>query len=151
MSEPPYVEMVNAGLEHTIPVVHRMGVRAAEVRRGYAAMTVPMEGNGNHFGVMYAGVLFTVAEVLGGALALSTFDASAYYPLVKDLQIAFKKPVTTDVRAVATLTDEEIAGITARAEATGKAEFPLEAVVTDANDVIVATTKGIYQLRAHQR
>ncbi|WP_024800508.1 YiiD C-terminal domain-containing protein [Nocardia sp. BMG51109] len=146
---PAFADMMNGALQATIPIAHTMGVRALEVRPGFAATTVPIEGNGNHFGVMYAGVLFTVAEILGGAIPLATFDASKYYPLVKDLQIFFRKPAKTDVRAEASLPDEEIARITAAAEADGKAEFTLNATVTDADGVVVAETAGLYQLRTH--
>ncbi|MFC9999310.1 PaaI family thioesterase [Nocardia sp. NPDC127526] len=146
---PPLHEIINGAMEATIPVVHNMGVKATEVRPGYAATTVPAEGNGNHFGVMYAGVLFTVAEVLGGALAIASFDTAKFFPLVKDLHIYFRKPAATDVKAEATLTPEEIARIAAEAEEKGKSDFTLKAVVTDANGVVVAETEGLYQLRAH--
>ncbi|WP_433657469.1 PaaI family thioesterase [Nocardia sp. CA-128927] len=146
---PPFAEIVNAGLEFTIPIAHGMGVRAAEVRPGFAATMVPIEGNGNHFGVMYAGVLFTVAEILGGAIAVATFDNSEFYPLVKDLHVYFRKPAKTDVRAEASLPADEIARIAEEAAAKGKSDFTLRAVVTDADGVVVAETEGLYQLRAH--
>ncbi|MFE3443619.1 PaaI family thioesterase [Nocardia sp. NPDC059180] len=146
---PPFTEIVNGAMEYTIPIAHTMGVQAVEVRRGYAATSVPAEGNGNHFGVMYAGVLFTVAEILGGAIAIATFDNSEFYPLVKDLHIYFRKPAKTDVRAEATLSEEEIARIIEEAAAAGKSDFTLKAVVTDTNGVVVAETEGLYQLRAH--
>lgn len=142
------IESINAAIEATIPALHRMGVRAVDAQPGMAASTVPIEGNGNHFGAMYAGVLFSVAEVLGGVLAASTFDSSKYFPLVKDLQIAFRRPATTDVRAEVRLDDDTVRQATADAAANGKAEFVLEAVVTDTQGVTVATTRGIYQLRA---
>ncbi|MBF6327645.1 PaaI family thioesterase [Nocardia transvalensis] len=146
---PAYVDIVNSAIEFTIPVAHKMGVRALEVRRGYAAFTVPIEGNGNHFGVMYAGVLFTVAEVLGGAIPMATFDMAKYFPLVKDLQITFRKPAKTDVRSEASLSEEDITRVTAEADADGKADFTLNATVTDAEGVVVAETRGLYQLRTH--
>lgn len=147
MSENP-IDSINAVIEASVPALYGMGVRAAEARPGFAASTVPIEGNGNHFGAMYAGVLFSVAEVLGGVLAASTFDPTKFFPLVKDLQISFRKPATTDVRAEAQLDDETVQRATADAAANGKAEFVLDAVVTDAQGVTVATTHGIYQLRA---
>lgn len=144
---PDYVAMVNTALEFTIPVAHGVGVRAVEVRSGYAAAEVPIEGNGNHFGAMYAGVLFTVGEVLGGGLAISTFDSSAYYPLVKGLDIRFLKPATTDITASTSIDADTIAKVAATAEETGKADFVLEAELTDTNGVVVARTVGDYQLR----
>lgn len=149
MTDTAIADMINGAMGKTIPVAHGMGIAVTQARRGFASTAVPMEGNGNHFGVMYAGVLFTVAEILGGAIALASFDAAAYYPLVKDLQIFFRRPATTDVTAEASLDDAEIDRIAAAAAEHGKCDFTLEATVTDANGVVVATTKGLYQLREH--
>lgn len=151
MSENQPVDVFNNVLEAAIFTAHGMGVRGVELRPGHAAATAPMEGNGNHFGVMYAGVLFTVAEVLGGALALSTFDVARYYPLVKDLRITFLKAARSDVRAEASLTEDEVARVATEAAERGKSDFTLDAVVTDADGTVVATTHGLYQLRAHGR
>ena len=77
------VDMMNGAMEFTIPPAHKMGIKAVEARRGYAAASVPLEGNGNHFGVMYAGVQFTVAEILGGIIALATFAAISCEPTAR--------------------------------------------------------------------
>jgi acyl-coenzyme A thioesterase PaaI-like protein len=145
------VEMMNGALESTIPIAHQMGVRVVEARRGYAAATVPVEGNGNHFGVIYAGVQFTVAEILGGIVALSTFDTAKYFPLVKNVDIKFLGMARSELRAEAALDDETIARVEAEAAEQGKADFTLEAVVTDADGQTVANTRGLYQLRAFGR
>jgi acyl-coenzyme A thioesterase PaaI-like protein len=144
-------DMMNATLGSTIPSAYQMGVRVAEARRGFAATTVPVEGNGNHFGVIYAGVQFTVAEVLGGIIALSTFDTAKYFPLVKNIDIKFVSMARSELRAEAAIDDETIARIEAEAAERGKADFTLEAVVTDAAGQTVATTRGLYQLRAFGR
>jgi acyl-coenzyme A thioesterase PaaI-like protein len=142
------VEMMNAALGSTIPIAHNMGVRVVEARPGFAATVVPVEGNGNHFGVIYAGVQFTVAEILGGIISLSTFDSSKYFPLVKNIDISFVGMARSELRAEACLDDDTIAQIEAEAAERGKADFTLEATVTDADGKIVATTRGLYQLRA---
>jgi thioesterase domain-containing protein len=141
------VSMMNGALESTIPIAHKMGVKVVEARPGFAATTVPAEGNGNHFGVIYAGVLFTVAEVLGGIIPLITFDTAKYFPLVKNLEIQFVAMAKSDVRAEASLDDETIARVEAEAAERGKADFTLEAAVTDTDGQTVATTHGLYQLR----
>ncbi|MBO0863582.1 MAG: YiiD C-terminal domain-containing protein [Mycobacterium sp.] len=140
--------MMNGALEATIPIAHKMGVQVVEARPGFAATKVPAEGNGNHFGVVYAGVLFTVAEVLGGIIALSTFDSAKYFPLVKNVDIQFVGMARSDLQAEARLNDETIARVEAEAAERGKADFTLEAVVRDADGQTVATTRGLYQLRA---
>jgi acyl-coenzyme A thioesterase PaaI-like protein len=142
------VAVMNGAIESTTPIAHKMGVKVVEARPGFAATTVPAEGNGNHFGVIYAGVLFTVAEVLGGIIPLITFDTAKYFPLVKNLEIQFVAMAKSDVRAEASLDDETIARVEAEAAERGKADFTLEAVVTDTDGQTVATTRGLYQLRA---
>jgi thioesterase domain-containing protein len=142
------VAVMNGAIESNIPIAHKMGVKVVEARPGFAATTVPAEGNGNHFGVIYAGVLFTVAEVLGGIIPLITFDTAKYFPLVKNLEIQFVAMAKSDVRAEASLNDETIARVEAEAAERGKADFTLEAVVTDTDGQTVATTRGLYQLRA---
>ena len=142
------VPAMNGAIESTIPIAHKMGLKVVEARPGFAATTVPAEGNGNHFGVIYAGVLFTVAEILGGIIPLITFDTAKYFPLVKNLDIQFVAMAKSDVRAQAGLDDETIARVEAEAAERGKADFTLEAVVTDADGQTVATTRGLYQLRA---
>ena len=54
----------------------------------------------------------------------------------------------SDVRAQAGLDDETIARVEAEAAERGKADFTREALVTDADGQTVATTRGLYQLRA---
>ena len=61
-------ELLDLATDHLtslIPAVGRMGLRVVDVAPGRAATEVPFEGNGNHVGTMYAGVLYSVAEVLG--------------------------------------------------------------------------------------
>jgi acyl-coenzyme A thioesterase PaaI-like protein len=142
------VDRINRALGAAIPTAQQMGVRVVEARRGFAATTVPVEGNGNHFGVIYAGVQFTVAELLGGAIASSTFDRSKYFPLVKNVEIAFVAMARSELRAQASLDDDTIARVEAEAAQRGKADFTLEAIVTDADGRTVAITRGLYQLRA---
>jgi hypothetical protein len=64
------------------------------------------------------------------------------------LTIDFVAPGTTPLTAVAHLSDDEIAAVSAAA-ATGKAPFVLAAEVTDASGTVVARTTGDYQIRPH--
>lgn len=144
-------DQLNAGLESLIPVAHKMGVRFVEMRPGHVSATVPFEGNGNHFGVIYAGVIFTLAEVLGGAMHFATFDAATHYPLVRSLNIDFLKPGTGPLTASATLPDDEVARLKAEAVPDAKVPFVLEAEVIGEDGTVVARTRGDYQLRPFGR
>lgn len=144
---PEFAELINAGMEHAVPAMHQLGVRVAEVRPGYAVATVPLAGNSNHFGSMYAGALFGVAEVLGGALFYPSFDMARFYPTVKDLQVHFRRPAKSDVRAVAELDAATLARMQHEIETAGKTEYMLDAVLTDVSGAVVANTHGTYQIR----
>ncbi len=145
------LQQMNAMLEQTVPRAHDMGVRFVELRRGFVRTEVPYEGNGNHFGVIYAGVTFTLAEVLGGGMAFASFDPVKFFPLVRGMTIAFTAPGTGRLTASTSLTDEQIVAIRAEAEERGKANFVLEATVTGEDGTVVATTRGDYQIRALDR
>lgn len=143
------VDMMNDGMATTIPAAHKLGIKAAEARRGFAAATVPLQDNGNHFGVVYAGVQFAVAEILGGIIAIASFDPAKYYPLVKKVDIEFTGMARSDLRAEASLAEDELRRVETQAEENGKADFALDAVVRDEAGRTVAVTHGLYQLRAH--
>lgn len=146
-SQAPLAQQLTDALGELIPRAHQMGVEFTELRPGFVRAEVPFEGNGNHFGVVYAGVIFTVAEVLGGAIHFATFDTSTHYPLVRNLSIEFLKPGTSRLTATASMADDEIARIKAEALPGAKVPFVFTTEVHGADGTLVATTRGDYQLR----
>ena len=140
-----------AQLASSVPILDAMGVRVLEATSGHAVAELPPEPNVNHFGVTYAGSLYSVAEMLGGVLAMATFDLegelAGFVPLVKESTIRFRRPAVGAVRAAASLSEAEISRVRDDALATGKGEFVLEAVLTDAQGEVVASTVGTYQVR----
>ncbi|MFW6374694.1 MAG: PaaI family thioesterase [Thermodesulfobacteriota bacterium] len=140
-------EDLKAFVEKKIPFVERMGLRVLALRRGYVKLAAPYEGNENHIGTLYAGALFTLAEIPGGALFLTSFDAERFYPVVKEMTLRFLKPAITEVTVELSLADEDIARIQTEAEQAGKADFSLEGEIRDAHGDVVATSRGVYQIR----
>lgn len=134
-------------VHQTVPILGQMGIEVVESVPGRAVALLPFEANRNHVGTAYAGSLFSVAEVLGGILALQSLALEGYAPVVKSMSIDYLKPALGDVRATVEMADAEIARVLAEAAASGKSNYDLTAVVTDENGVTVATTVGHYQLR----
>lgn len=134
-------------LETGIRFVQRSGLQVVELRRGYVKCLMPFRDNGNHIGTMYAGALFTLAEIPGGALFLSSFDTVHFFPVVKDLSIRFVKAVKSDATIEIGLAEDRLVEIQAEAEAAGKAEFVLRGEIRDAAGEVVATSTGTYQIR----
>lgn len=145
------LEVAKKALETGIKFVANCGLKVVELRRGYVKCAVPFAGNGNHIGTMYAGALFTVAEIPGGALFLSSFDMTRYAPIVKEMNLRFLKPAKADVTIEVSLSEERIAEISAEADAKGKAEFILEGEIKTADGTVVAISHGVYQIRSFQR
>jgi acyl-coenzyme A thioesterase PaaI-like protein len=145
------VATANAALEALVPRAHQMGVRFVALRPGFVQAGVPPDGNGNHFGVLYAGVTFTVAEVLGGGMHLASFDPTTHYPLVRRMEIEFLAPGRGALTAVATLAPDEVERIKTEAGAGATVPFELVAEVTGADGTLVARTRGDYQLRPFGR
>ncbi len=135
----------------SVPILEAMGVRVVEVRPGRAVAELPPEPNVNHFGVTYAGSLFSVAEMLGGLLSLASFDLegelAGFVPIIKESTIRFRRPAVGVVRASVELAAAEVARVRRDALQSGKGEFVLEASLTDADGEVVATTVGTYQVR----
>src|SRR3954462_12727300 len=145
MTDP--VQALNSALRQLIPVAAKIGIEFTEVRPGFVSSTVPFEGNGNHFGTIYAGVIFSVAEGLGGGMHFATFDATTHYPLVRDIRIEFLAPGRSRVTATARLSDDEVGRIRAEAATGAKVPFVREAEVLGEDGTLVARTHGDYQLR----
>jgi len=95
---------------------------------------------------MYAGAIFTVAEVLGGGLN-TVLAPNTHYPLVAAVTIEFLAPGRTDLTARLTLTDDELAEVQAKVAAGEKVRMELAAEVLGTDGTLVARTRGQYQLR----
>lgn len=135
-------------IQGAVPFVQRMALRVLELRPGHVKVTAPLQGNENHIGTVYAGALFTLAEIPGGALFLSAFDAGKFFPIVKEMNIKFLRPARSDVTMTLTLSEGEVKRIQTEALEHGKAEFVLEGDIKDSEGEIVAHTTGVYQVRA---
>jgi len=144
-------EELTRDLHATIPILTAIGTRVIEAGDGRGVVELPAEPNVNHFGALYAGSLFTAAELLGGIIPGTTFDfegeLSGFVPLVKSVEIRFLRPALGAVQASAAMSPEDQERVPREALANGKAEFVLEAEIVDANGTVVAATRGVYQVR----
>jgi uncharacterized protein (TIGR00369 family) len=141
------VEQLRALIEKSIPFVAHSGIEVEALERGYTRLRMPLAPNKNHVGSMYAGALFTLAELSGGAIFLSSFDSSRFYPVVRDMSIRFRRPACSDVWVEVRVGDDLVRQVQAEAEAHGKADYQWDCELKDAEGTVVAVTKNLYQLR----
>ena len=134
-----------------IPAIKRTGIRVLDIRPRYTKILMPLEGNVNHVGMMYAGSLFTIGEIPGGILHLASFDVNRFFPIVKEINIRFRRPATTDVTREMALDADQADQIQAEAEEKGKADFSLEMEIKDAAGEVVSMVNGTWQIRSIQK
>jgi acyl-coenzyme A thioesterase PaaI-like protein len=146
---PMPIELARQLTEEQIAFVKRSGLKAEVLEPGHVRLCMPPAGNQNHIGSMYAGALFTLAEIPGGALFLTSFDSQRFYPVIKEMNLRFRRPATSDIRVEARLATDDIERLQAEAQRLGKAEYWLELQLTDASGEVVAESRGLYQLRTH--
>ncbi|WNF46377.1 YiiD C-terminal domain-containing protein [Pseudomonas sp. SG20056] len=142
------IELIRQLTEEQIAFVQRSGLKAEVLEAGHVRLRMPLAGNQNHIGSMYAGALFTLAEIPGGALFLTSFDAQRFYPIVKEMNLRFRRPASGDIWVEAHLTAEEIQQLQKQATELGKAEYVLQLQLTDESGEVVVESRGLYQLRA---
>ena len=142
------VERLTEANWEMIPFLRHSGVIVEKAERGYVKIRMPFEPNVNHVGMMYAGALFTLAEVPGGTLFITTFDPKRFYPIVKNLNIRFRRPAMTDVSVEVRISEEQASQVLAEAEKNGKADYSWQCELVDVNGEVVAITENEYQIRA---
>jgi thioesterase domain-containing protein len=136
-----------AYLESAIGIVKKMGLKVLAMKDGYVKLQMPIKENVNHVGTMYAGSLFTLGEIMGGAIFVACFDMNKYYPIVKDVQIRYRRPALTDITVELSMSGEQVRQLTAALEEKGKADFPLELQLIDAGGEVVSIVQGVWQAR----
>ncbi|NQD35943.1 DUF4442 domain-containing protein [Permianibacter sp. IMCC34836] len=134
--------------EQSIAFVRRAGLKVLDCKPGYAHCLIPLAGNENHMGSMYAGAQFTLADITGGVLALVSFDMQRFYPTLKDLKLEFLKPATSDLSLVYQLSETELGELQQSATANGKAKFLLQGELKDVQGSVVARASGEFQVRS---
>lgn len=134
-------------LEKAIKIIEKMGMRILEFQKHSVKIVLPKEPNMNHIGTVYAGSLFSLADYAGGVLFYASFDGRKYYPLLKEVTIAFKKPATTDITVEASMTSEHAEKIKSIADETGKADWVLDLELKDEKGDVCCIVHGIFQMR----
>ena len=145
------LDMMKEMVETKVAFIQRTGVKALILKPRHIKLWAPFEGNESHIGTVYAGALFTLGEVPGGALYLTSFDITKYYPIVKEMTIQYVRPAKTAITIEITMDAEEVDRIQTETDVNGKSEFILEGEIKDEKNEVVAKTKAIYQLRAFGR
>jgi acyl-coenzyme A thioesterase PaaI-like protein len=133
--------------ERGIAFVARSGLRVIHLEPGKATCEMPLEGNQNHMGTLYAGAQFTLADITGGALLLATFGEQEGFPLLKAMDMTFMAPAQSSLHLTLQLTTETITGMRQMLMQKNKADVELEGVLTDRSGTACSSMRGLFQYR----
>jgi hypothetical protein len=140
---------MSSTMTYRVEFVERTGLQLLEGGRGTARYRMPLAGNENHVGVMYMGAFTVLAEATAAIPGISILDTARFYPIIKDISVAFHKMAATDVFAEFSLDEPALEGLLADLERKGSAGYLAEFPMLDANGVTVATGKVTVKLLSH--
>jgi len=106
---------------------------------------MPLQGNANHNGIMYAGSLFSLAEAAPGVLILNRFDPAIIAPICASVNIRFRRPAQSDVSLHLNISDKQFEDLENEVMTKGKAsiEFTQELLDTQGDVVSIAEVKYV--------
>lgn len=145
------LDMIGKMCVESIDAVRRTGIELVEIGHGSVKLKMPLKGNENHVNMMYAGSLFALAELPGGAVFLSALDPAKYYPVVGEVTIRYLKPAFTDVTVEVALHQDELDRIQQDLETTRKCKYVLEQELKDDHGDVVAISTGTYMGLSSER
>ena len=99
------VETVNS-----IEPITRTGLTFDKVEPNRLVASMPFAANANHAGILYAGSLFTLAEVAAGVLFMNRYDSSVIAPICAGMDIRFRRPATGTPVAASNTRDTTLDG-----------------------------------------
>ena len=75
-------QMATDFVHQVVPAIGRLGVTVEAVAPGSVTLRVPIEGNANHMGTMYAGALFALAEAPWRTAATGRSTRPKAHPII---------------------------------------------------------------------
>ena len=137
---------LNAMIGQGLPFTRRNGFTIDRLHAGYLKAHIPLRGNRNHMGTVYAGAQFLLAEVPFGALSILEFEGR-YIPILRELNIRFQQPARSDLTLELSLPEGLTEQIEADIAKNGKANLTLDMTLTNKDGEAVATAVADYQVR----
>lgn len=125
----------------------RSGLQVLELKRGLVKCLMPLEGNADDSGVLPSSALYTLTEVPGKALYLSSFNTERFTCSLKHVDMKFMQPARSDVTLEIRIKETILSMVTAEAEINGRSEYLLEGSLKDEDGNVVAKYKGTYEIR----
>ncbi len=128
-----------------LPAYEFMDLKVTSVSGGVYRCFVPLTRNtGNHINTVHAAFQWAAAEMVGGLPVLARRKDEKYVPVVKGVNIQFKRPAFSDITAEAKFSEEDVQAMNEALASTGRYDFELSSSIRNAEGEIVAQATGFY-------
>lgn len=104
----------------------------------------------NHVGTVYAGSMFTIAEIAGANLFMCTYG-DAYIPILKSVKVQYMKPAMGDVLVDLTIDEETAREKIVPIAERGKGDYLLDVPLMDEGSQQVALAQFNYYVFSQDR
>lgn len=143
-----HIEQIKAMIANSpIRWVAMANIQGAVIEPCHVKLYMPIQGlHTNHVNTAYAGSIFTLAELTGGAFVQSAYGFDEFVPVVKSAAIKYTKPGTTPLACEIEITEEEAQERLAPIRERGRGNYPLAIKVLDEVGDTVAEVEIIYYL-----
>ena len=125
------------------------GIRVKDIDATFTRITVEMKlrwWNKNVFGTQFGGALYMMCDPFFVAILMTNLGKD-YIVWDKGATIQFLKPGRKDVRAVFTLSPDEIARVKQETDARGKYEPEYDVDIVDSDGLVVARVHKVLYVR----
>ena len=140
--------LMEKGLREQFPLYDFFGLEVQSIQGGVYRCFVPhRESNLNHIDTIHAGIQWSVSEVLGGMVMISTLKGHPFFAVVKRVVIDFTRPARSGITAEALFDSVAAEKLKTDFESEGEASFSLRVSVRDENGTEVASATGDYLAR----
>ncbi|GAA5317315.1 MAG: YiiD C-terminal domain-containing protein [Candidatus Pelagadaptatus aseana] len=139
-------ESYGVSIINGIDAISRTGLSFDSVAANSLTARMPLAGNSNHTGIMYAGSLFALAECAAGVLFMNRYDANVIAPICASVNIRFRRPAGSDITLTMNISDEQFEQLQNDVLANGKAAVEFEEKLQDSNGEVVAIADVKYVL-----
>lgn len=144
MDESFYAKKLEEFENGPIEYVNMSGMKMTVFEPRHVRLVLPVDPiHMNHVGTVYAGSMFTMAEIAGANLFVSAYGDD-FVPVLKGVEVRYVKPTKHDLVIDIALAEEEAQQKIALAAERGRGDYFLDVPIKDAEDVLVATAKFNY-------
>ena len=121
-----------------IPFVNSVGIR----RGDDGVITLPFTGYvHNHLQTVHAAAQYALAETASGDTLLALFPdlAGEVVPVLRDSQLKFKRPASSDICAYASVSEESVERFREQLDKKGRSMITIEVQIRDCENVITCS------------